>query len=158
MKIRMMYPLVNIIACIITLVMVWGFTRSNATITDNFLEYTIHPVGIIAWFCLIAFIIAVAIAAKIYNKKNPHNKVSLFSITPPEYNEEDEMYQYATMKATRKVYTFITFALPIGFIVPMILPLPISKFTVCVIAVGIIIIQNLIFYFEMRKFKDDTVR
>ena len=157
MKIRRMYPLVNIFACIILLVMTWGFTRSNVTIAFNFLEYTIHPVGIIAWLCLVVFILIVAFVVKRHNKKHPDKQVNIFSIRPPEYNEEDEMYQYATMKATRKVYSFITFALPVGLIVPMILPLPISKFTVCVIVLSIIIIQNLIFYFEMRKFNNDNI-
>ena len=153
MNIRMIYPLFNILSCIILLFMGWGFTRSNATFTENFLEYTIHPVGIIAWLVLVILITSVSIVVNRHNKKNPDKKINTFSIKPPEYNEEDEMYQYATMNATKKVYTFLTWALP-TILAFLLIPFPFSKFSIFFIIAVIIIIQNLIFFFEMKKFKD----
>ena len=153
MNIRMIYPIFNILSCIILLFMGWGFTRSNATITENFIEYTIHPVGIISWLVLVAFIFTVVFFVKRHNKKNPDKKINAFSIKPPEYNEDDEMYQYATMSATKKVYTFLTWALPI-ILAMLLLPLPFSKFSIFFIIVIVIIIQNLIYFFEMKKFKE----
>lgn len=152
MKIRMIYPFVNIFACIMVILMGWGFTRSTVTFNENILEYTIHPVGVIAWLLLIIFILSVAIIVNRYNKKHPEKKINAFSIKPPEYNEEDEMYQLATMRATKKVYTFITFALPITLAI-LIFPFPFSKFSIFLMIGCIIIIQNLIFYFEMRKYQ-----
>ena len=153
MNIRMFYPIINILSCIILLFVGWGFTRSNATITESFFEYTIHPVGIYAWLVLLAFCFIVLFIVQRHNKKNPDKKIKAFSLRPPEYNEEDEMYQYATMNATKKVYTFLTWALPM-ILVLLLLPIPFSKYSIFVIILCIIIVQNLIFYFEMKKYKE----
>ncbi|PYF03980.1 hypothetical protein [Ureibacillus chungkukjangi] len=153
MNIRMFYPILNILSCIILLFVGWGFTRSNVTITENFIEYTIHPVGIFAWLVLIVFVFMLLFIVQRHNKQNPDKKIKAFSIKPPEYNEDDEMYQYATMSATKKVYTFLTWALPM-ILALLLLPIPFSKFSIFVIVVCIIIVQNLIFYFEMKKFKE----
>lgn len=149
----MFYPILNILSCIILLFMGWGFTRSNATITKNFLEYTIHPVGIIAWLVLVVFVFMLLFIVRRHNKKYPDKKIKAFSMKPPEYNEDDEMYQYATMNATKKVYTFLTWALP-TILALLLLPIPFSKFSIFALIVCIIIVQNLIFYFEMKKFKE----
>lgn len=153
MNIRILYPFYNILSCIILLFIGWGFTRSTTTVTENSMEYTLHPVGVIAWFVLILFIIVMMVLMNHYNKKNPDKRINPFSIKPPEYNEEDEMYQYATMNATKKVYTFLTWALPL-ILVLLLLPIPFSKFSIFAIIVCVIIIQNLIFFFEMRKFRE----
>jgi len=153
MNIRTIYPILNILSCVILIFLGWGFTRSSATIKENFLEYSIHPVGIIAWFVLVIFVLTVVFFANKHNKKYPDKKIKVFTINPPEYNEEDEMYQYATMKATKKVYTFLTWALPM-ILALLLLPLPFSKFSIFFIIACIIIIQNFIFFFEMNKFKE----
>ncbi|MFJ8234820.1 hypothetical protein ACIQ34_03610 [Ureibacillus sp. NPDC094379] len=153
MNIRMFYPLFNIVSCIILLFMGWGFTRNDVMITESSFSYTIHPIGVIAWLALLVFCIGFTIYIKIYNKRNPNKKIKLLSVKPPEYLEEDEMYQYATMKATKKVYTFITWALPC-ILAFLLMPFPYSKFMIFVLIAMLIIIQNLIFFFEMRKFKE----
>lgn len=153
MNIRMLYPFYNIMSCIILLFIGWGFTHSTATVTENSMEFTIHPVGVIAWFVLVLFIIVMMVLMNKHNKKYPDKKINPFSLKPPEYNEEDEMYQYATMNATKKVYTFLTWALPL-ILVLLLLPIPFSKFSIFAIILCVIIIQNLIFFFEMRKFRE----
>lgn len=153
MNMRMLYPLFNIVSCIILLFMGWGFTRNDVMITESSVSYTIHPVGVIAWLVLLAACITFTIFIKIYNKQNPKEKIKLLSFKPPEYLEEDEMYQYATMKATKKVYTFINWALPC-ILAFLLMPFPYSKFIIFVLIALIIIIQNLIFFFKMRKFKE----
>ncbi|RHW40084.1 hypothetical protein D1B33_04350 [Lysinibacillus yapensis] len=153
MNIRMMYPFFNIIGCVIFLFIGWGFTRNDATISENTFDYTIHPVGIIAWLILVALCLVFSFLIKRYNKMNPDKQIKTFTMTPPEYIEEDEMYQYATMKATKKVYTFLIWALP-AILLYIILPLPFSEYGVFFIITVIIIIQNLLYFFEMRKFKE----
>lgn len=50
---------------------------------------------------------------KKHNKQNPNQRISPISIRPPEYLEQDEGMTYITRKAAQKVYTFITWGLPL---------------------------------------------
>ena len=130
----------------------WGFTRNEPIITENSLAYTIHPIGIIS-LCALLLLCVFTIIIFNYNKQNPDKKIHTHSLKPPEYLEEDEMYRYATMNATKKVYTFITWALP-ALLVLIMFPIPFSNYTLFVLIAAIIIIQNFIYFFEIRKYKE----
>lgn len=84
-----------------------------------------------------------------HNKRNPAQKVSLFSIRPPEYLEQDEGMTYITRKASQKVYTFMSWSLPLLAVLAMISPLP-RLFIVWGILLASFI-QYVIYYMEIRK-------
>lgn len=85
-----------------------------------------------------------------YNKMHPHDRVKP-SVIPMELREEDEGMQWITFKATRKVYIFYAFAIPLGIGLTAyfnhISYLPIILFAV----MGVV--QYLIYWTQMRKFK-----
>lgn len=50
---------------------------------------------------------------KLYNRKNPNNKIKPLGLIPPEFREMDEGQQWVTYKACRNVYIYYSFGLPI---------------------------------------------
>lgn len=90
-----------------------------------------------------------------HNKKNPAQKVSPFSIRPLEYLEQDEGMTYITRKASQKVYTFMTWSLPLLAVFAMTSPVP-RLFIVWGILL-VAFIQYVIYYLEIRKhFKEEV--
>ncbi|MDZ4417287.1 hypothetical protein ORL59_27595 [Bacillus cereus] len=53
------------------------------------------------------------ILTRIYNRKNPHDKIRLFGFIPSEFREIDEGQQWVTYKACRNVYIYYSIALPV---------------------------------------------
>ncbi|PEK30627.1 hypothetical protein COM05_22810 [Bacillus toyonensis] len=53
------------------------------------------------------------ILTRIYNLKNPHDKIRLFGFIPSEFREIDEGQQWVTYKACRNVYIYYSIALPV---------------------------------------------
>lgn len=53
------------------------------------------------------------ILTKLYNRKNPDDKIKLFGFIPSEFREIDEGQQWVTYKACRNVYIYYSFALPV---------------------------------------------
>lgn len=84
----------------------------------------------------------------IYNKRHPENRIKP-SVIPMEMREEDEGMQWLTFKATRKVYIFFAFAIPIGITLTAYLHhipyLPIVLLSV----MGVL--QYLIYWFQMKS-------
>ncbi|WP_420685833.1 hypothetical protein [Bacillus cereus] len=62
---------------------------------------------------LIFFTFGWSLFIKIYNRRNPKNKIKSMSIVPPEFREMDEGQQWVTFKACRNVYIYYTFAIPV---------------------------------------------
>ncbi|MBT2569234.1 hypothetical protein [Planococcus sp. ISL-110] len=90
-----------------------------------------------------------------HNKQNPTQKIPFISFRPPEYLEQDEGMTYITRKASQKVYTFMSWSLPILAIFAMFSPLP-RFYTVWGILL-VALIQYVIYYLEIRKhFKEET--
>ncbi|MRC29438.1 hypothetical protein GH884_14410 [Bacillus thuringiensis] len=54
---------------------------------------------------------------KLYNRRNPKNKIKSMSIVPPEFREMDEGQQWITFKACRNVYIYYTFAIPVTVLI-----------------------------------------
>ncbi|PKH11437.1 hypothetical protein [Planomicrobium sp. MB-3u-38] len=92
---------------------------------------------------------------KQYNKNNPQQKISMFSIRPPEYLEADEGMTYITRRAVQKVYTFYSLALPALATVVIIFTIP--RLLIIYAILGLAFTQYGIYYAEVRKhFKEET--
>ncbi|TWT26328.1 hypothetical protein [Planomicrobium sp. CPCC 101110] len=90
-----------------------------------------------------------------HNREKPGQKISPFSIRPPEYLEQDEGMTYITRKASQKVYTFITWGLPALAAFAMLFS--ISKLLIIWGILFIALGQYWIYYREIRKhFKEET--
>lgn len=127
--------------------------------TETSMEMTLEPVkGIILMGAIAMYFIFLGIFSiqmKKHNRQNPSQKISPFSIRPPEYLEQDEGMTFITRKAAQKVYTYITWTLPLLVTVAIVLQLPrlIIIYGILAVALG----QYLIYYFEIRKhLKEDT--
>ena len=85
-----------------------------------------------------------------HNKKNPENRINWITFIPYELREDDEGLQWITFKATRKVYIFYTFAIPVGIVLFAMYQTLIPYFTIwMLVAFGVI--QYLIYWLEIRK-------
>ncbi|MDZ5607971.1 hypothetical protein U2I54_12895 [Bacillus pseudomycoides] len=62
---------------------------------------------------LVVFTFLWLILTKLYNRKNPNDKIRLLGFTPSEFHEIDEGQQWVTYKACRNVYIYYSFALPV---------------------------------------------
>ena len=85
----------------------------------------------------------------LYNKRNPEDPIKA-SLIPMEMREEDEGMQWVTFKATRNVYIFFAFSIPVAIALTAyfnhIPYLPI----VLLIVMGIS--QYLIFWIQMKRY------
>jgi hypothetical protein len=85
-----------------------------------------------------------------YNRRNPHNPVKP-SIIPMELREEDEGMQWITFKATRNVYIFYAFAIPLAIALTAYLN-RIPYFPILLLIV-MGVAQYLIYWFQLKKYK-----
>lgn len=158
---RMTYPLWNMAFIFILGVMAVGLTSNFVTVTQTDSSFSIEAQafdGFLTFIALIVYLVLIVVylfALRSHNKRNPDKKTSPFSMRPPEYMEEDEGMTFITRKAVQKVYTFITWALPLLALIVMVAPVPrlYIVWGILAIAFG----QNLIYYIEIRKyFKEET--
>jgi len=107
------------------------------------------------YYPFIALLLLYFVLLFYHNRKNPKQRIKVFTIVPYELREEDEGLQYITFQAMRKVYIFYAFALPTGiFLVAVFQPF------IPYFSVGLLVImgcmQYLLYWFEIRKaFKDE---
>lgn len=84
-----------------------------------------------------------------HNKQFPNKKISAFTMKPQEYIDDDELFEEMTKRATKKVYSYYAWALP------LLVALSLGAFLGrTVILVGILLIafgQYWIYYSTMRK-------
>lgn len=85
-----------------------------------------------------------------HNRKYPHKKFRIFYLKPPEYIEDDELFQHATGLATKKVYTFFVSAIPILVLLYIVLPIGKMWMVIGLLLLGFM--QYLIYYLEIRKY------
>ncbi|MGD6965652.1 hypothetical protein ACQCVP_04435 [Rossellomorea vietnamensis] len=85
-----------------------------------------------------------------YNRRNPGDKIKP-SVIPMELREEDEGMQWLTFKATRKVYIFYAFAIPLGIALTAYFN-HLPYFSIILLAV-MGIVQYLIYWLQMKKFQ-----
>lgn len=160
---RLQYPLWQMGFIILLGAFAYGLsspvTEVVNTETENSIMISIGGTqSLFAMIALLLYFILLAVFAyqlRKHNKNNPHQKVSAFSIRPPEYLEQDEGMTYITRKAAQKVYTFITWSLPLLAAFAIILPLPklFIIWGILLIALG----QYWIYYREVRShLKEDA--
>ena len=135
----------------------YGVSSPATEIVDTETEQSIAiELGAIPGFFAIGSVILYFVMLAIFacqltrhNKKNPTQKISLFSIRPLEYLEQDEGMTYITRKASQKVYTFITWSLPLLAAIAIVVPIPrlYIIWGILLIALG----QYCIYYIEIRK-------
>jgi hypothetical protein len=65
---------------------------------------------------IIVFLIAYAAALRRYNKRTSHDHIDLMSIDPAELHDEDEGMSMFTAKATRRVYRYYSYMVPLAMI------------------------------------------
>lgn len=93
----------------------------------------------------------------IYNKKNPDNRVKIMNLLPYELREDDEGLQWITYKATRKVYIFYYYAIPIGIVAVTFFADFIPYFPILLL-VSFGVVQYFIYWLEFhRALKEEEV-
>ena len=85
-----------------------------------------------------------------HNREYPDKKLSPLYLNPPEYLEDDELFQQATGLATKKVYTFFVSAIPILAVLYLVLPIGKMWMVIGLLLLGFM--QYLIYYLEIRKY------
>ena len=85
-----------------------------------------------------------------HNRKYPDKKLSPLYLNPPEYLEDDELFQQATGLATKKVYTFFVSAIPILAVLYIVLPIGKMWMVIGLLLLGFM--QYLIYYLVIRKY------
>ena len=85
-----------------------------------------------------------------HNRKYPDKKLSPLYLNPPEYIEDDELFQQATGQATKKVYTFFVSAIPILAVLYIVLPIGKMWMIIGLLSLGFL--QYMIYYLEIRKY------
>ncbi|WP_438311340.1 hypothetical protein [Sporosarcina sp. FA9] len=99
---------------------------------------------------LLTTVITFFVRMLLHNRKNPERKIPFVYWKPPEYIDDDELFQQATGRATRKVYTFFVTAIPFLFII--YISLPIGKLWMAMGVLFLGFMQYLIYYKEIRKY------
>lgn len=160
---RMQYPLWMMGFIVVLGMFAYGIsspvTEVINTETEQSILIELGPVaGIFAVGSVILYFLMLAVFSyqlKRHNKQNPTQKIPFISFRPPEYLEQDEGMTYITRKASQKVYTFMSWSLPMLAVFAMITPLP-RLFIVWGILL-VALIQYVIYYLEIRKhFKEEV--
>ncbi|WP_026688965.1 hypothetical protein [Alteribacter aurantiacus] len=136
-------PLAIMISLFFAVTMLWSIYYGNLS---NVVEQSVVLVFFLWTFIFLIMII-------IHNKRSPERRISWKSWTPYELKEEDEGQQWVTFQATRKVYIFFYFAIPLGLVLVAVfrhieaMPL----FVLFVLGVT----QYGIYWYESRKYLND---
>ncbi|MHA6259416.1 hypothetical protein ACXYMX_05810 [Sporosarcina sp. CAU 1771] len=85
-----------------------------------------------------------------HNRLNPLRKFSFFYMKPPEYIDDDELFQHATGLATRKVYSFFVTAIPVLSVLYILTPIGKMWMVIGLLLLGVM--QYLIYYLVLRKY------
>ena len=118
---RYTYPIwqMGFILLLISLTTIIGFTSdyvlSNGK--DGFL-FQISLEGISFWYfaawlaLLVFYLIIFSWKIHKHNKRNPSRQMKIMTLKPQKYMEDDELFEEVTRRATQKVYSYFTVALP----------------------------------------------
>ena len=127
-----------------------GYENDNVVINWNIPVLISIILGTIL---LIIFFVAYFTKLKRHNKEHPNQKMKPFSfIKFGEFIEEDELFKQVTQKATKKVYILYANMLPI---IVIIMFFPIHRYIFMVTIFLTLIIQNVLYYREIRKYIED---
>ncbi|MFC5602623.1 hypothetical protein [Sporosarcina koreensis] len=161
---RYTYPLwqMGFILLLIALTTIIGlaldYELSNGK--ESFLfEFSLEGAGfwsLAAWLAvLVIYLLLFGWKMHLHNKRNPSRQMKFMTLKPQEYMEDDELFEEVTRRATQKVYSYFTVALP--FLASFFLILPIGKFGMLNALLLLAIGQYFIYYRTMRGYvKEDT--
>lgn len=155
-NLRVQYPLWNIVGYLIMMVFSYGVVNIASVVFNDMgmavdIEWNMKGsyAFIIGSLLLFIFGIAYSIKLHMHNKVYPDRKISAFAIRPNEYLDDDELYRKVTEKATKKVYSFLYWAIPVAI---SIMFFPFDRYVFIVALLIIVVIQNLLYYLEIRKY------
>ncbi len=145
---------------LLVLTLVIGFSSETTFVTSEdgyYFEMNMgHISGIIfssALLILVVYIVMMSVNIYRHNKRYPTRKIKTFTFKPQEYIEDDEFFDEITKRATKKVYSYYSFVLPL--LVGVALG---GMWHRTIILVGILLValgQYWIYYSTIRKmFKD----
>jgi hypothetical protein len=161
---RYTYPLwqMGFILLLVALVTIIGYTLDYElfTSTSSFLfEFQLEGVG---FWCVAVWLVVLVIYLTIFslkmnhhNKRNPSRQLKLMTLKPQEYMEDDELFEDVTRRATQKVYSYFTVALPSA--AALFLILPIGKFGMLNILLFLAIGQYFIYYRTIRLYMKEDI-
>ena len=155
---RITYPLWQMagIFIIMGFVLLVGYAATVNTFSDGGFGFEISINGTSGILLNAMLVIVVLYLSMFYyriskhNKRMPKHKISMTTYKPQEYLEDDELFQDLTKQATKKVYTFFAWALPIMAAVYMLFPISKTWMIsgILLLAAG----QYWIFYRTIKKF------
>lgn len=144
---RMKYPVWQMGFIVLLMLIVYFLSKTREMNVQDNNGYMPTTIGLLA----VIIIVMIAFRARVarHNRLNPDRKISMFTIRPPEYMEDDEWFTHATRLATQKVYTFYVWAIP--FFTVIVISLPFSKTGIIIGVLMMGLVQYYIFYHEMKK-------
>lgn len=156
---RLQYPLWMMGFIIVLGLFSYGLSSPVTEVSETSITVSIGGVGgmflVVSVIVYLIMLVIFAWKLKKHNKQSPTQRISPFSIRPPEYLEQDEGMTYITRKAVQKVYTFITWGLPLLAAFVIIIPMPrvFIIWGILLVALG----QYWIYFREVRKhLKEET--
>ncbi|WP_313892945.1 hypothetical protein [Psychrobacillus sp.] len=138
---RITYPLwqMGAILLMILFTLLYGL---SSYITNSIL-------GIIFLLIIVYLVLLFWNIAK-HNKRMPNQKITIFSWKPQEYMDDDELFQEITKRATKKVYSYFVWSIPL--LAGLSLGLSLGTIAVIVALLLLSFGQYLIYYREIRKY------
>ncbi len=116
---RITYPLWQMGATMILMIVVLMTDFSSNPFADGVIKIFTDGQGKLGVLKGIIVLIFVAYFLLFYwlvvqhNKRMPKHKINLFSLKPQEYMEDDELFQEVTKRATKKVYSYFVWSIPL---------------------------------------------
>ncbi|MBP3950229.1 hypothetical protein [Bacillus suaedae] len=164
---RVQFPLWNIALFVILIIFTYGavycadmlfndftgaFRLENGRVVPNLELLRVFSI-ILGAVLLILFFISYFIRIRRHNKLHLNQKLNAFTLlTPNEFLEDDEMFNQVTRNATKKVYSFYSQMLPL---IVVIMLFPIDRYIFIVIIFLTLIIQNALYYREIRHYIEE---
>lgn len=156
---RVQFPLWNIALWFIFMIWTYGVIYAVDLLLNGLESHNWNVAAITALFggtfLMLLFLVLYAVKIHKHNKRYPHQQIDGFSLFKPgEFIDDDEMLQQVTQNATRKVYVFYWQFLPL---IILLMLFPFNRYVFIVALCLVFIIQNLLYYLEVRKyFSGDT--
>ena len=155
--IRLTYPLWMMAFIVLLGIFAVGIHSSTLEVNETAASLSIQVEGFsffLVFGSLVLYLIVLTTFIKKvqqYNKENPQQKISLFSLRPPEYLEADEGMMHITRRAVQKVYSFYSLALPALAAIVILYPFSVPRLAVIWAILALALTQYWIYYLEIRK-------
>jgi len=155
---RVSYPLWQMGSIIILMILVLtiGYSSTFTVFDEGGFEFQANienGLGVVFSFTLLLLVFYMSLFSwKVFkhNRRLPESKINMLSIKPQEYMEDDELFEEITKRATKKVYSYYTWALPV--LAGLYIGVPVGRtwmiFGILLVAAG----QYLIYYKAIRKY------